>query len=143
MNRNLRLWALAIGAAIGACDGRSSTPDGAAPGPSDATSAGTCDPARQDCPTGQTCDLVCDNGVAKIMCRAVPAGGGVAAGAACSTTSGCGARTGCFATGTTPATCVRYCDTDADCGGQGTCQARMVHRPCALAPQFMLKFCLP
>lgn len=130
-----RLCALAIGAAICACDGGGDAPTAT-------TSLGACDPARQDCPAGQTCDLVCESESTRLMCRTVPNGGGVAAGGACSVTSGCAARTGCFATAGVPASCVQYCDTNADCS-RGTCQARWVTRPCGVAPRFMLKFCLP
>jgi hypothetical protein len=136
VNRNSRLGSLLIGAAICACNGASSTGDGAAPGP--------CDPARQDCPPGQTCDLICEGGTSKLMCRVIPTGGGLAPGEACTTNNGCGARTGCFATSASGPTCVRYCDTDADCSSGSTCKVRTVTRPCGVAPsQFMLKFCLP
>jgi hypothetical protein len=137
------VWALALAALAAGCDGRSGGADGAAPEPTDATSVGTCDPARQDCPGGQTCDLVCNGGTSRIMCRPLPAGGGTAVGGTCRLTEECGPASGCFATASTGSACVRYCDTDAACGAGTTCQVRSVVRNCPATGHFMVKFCLP
>jgi len=115
-------------------------------GPSDATSVGTCDPGKQDCPPGQTCDIVCDGLSAAIGCRPLPAGGALAVGAECGEIDQCGAASGCFGTAmTAPAhICVRYCASDGDCAAGTTCQTRGVLRQCGVGGgQFTLRFCLP
>ena len=138
------LCALVLAVLAASCDGRSGGPDGAAPQPTDATGVATCDPARPDCPGGQICDLVCNGGTSRIMCRPLPAGGGTAVGGTCRLTEECGPASGCFATVATGSACVRYCDTDADCGPGTTCQTRSVTRSCpASSPRFVVKFCLP
>jgi hypothetical protein len=131
--------ALLLTALIAACDGRSAGLDAA---PTDATSVGSCDPARQDCPAGQTCDLVCNGPQSRLMCRPVPAGGGIAVGSSCRDTVECALASGCFATVGQGSSCIRYCDSDADCAGKGTCQVRGVFRECGQSTRFTLKFCL-
>ena len=99
-----------------------------------------CDPAAQNCPAGQTCDVICDAVGTKVGCR--PAGT-LPAGSACTAVESCAAKTGCFVSVGVGQTCVRYCNTNADCA-QGTCQERMVFRTCLVeSPRFMVKFCLP
>jgi hypothetical protein len=113
---------------------------GGQPSTADAGARIECDPSAQGCPTGQTCDLICDELGSKLGCRPV---GTVALNAACTLTETCAARSGCFATGSTPQSCVQYCQTDADCA-QGICRERQVLRNCPGARAlYMLKFCLP
>jgi hypothetical protein len=112
--------------------------------PTDATSVGACDPAKQDCPAGQTCDLICSGLASRILCRPVPAGGGVAVGQSCTgIKDDCAFASGCYQTVNMPESCIRYCASDADCGPGTTCQSRTVIRSCPSGAQFMLKFCLP
>jgi len=112
-------------------------------GPSDATSVGTCDPVKQDCPQGQTCDLVCEGGISVIACRPIPASGGTPVGGMCRMTEECGAASGCYEQLRVPSSCVRYCATDADCATGTTCQPRMVIRGCPASPRHTLKLCVP
>ena len=116
-----------------ACDGD---------GPADPGPRIECDTSLQNCPAGQTCDLVCDSLGSKVTCRPVPATS-LPAGSACTGSEACGAGTGCFATGTGGPVCVKYCSSNTDCTA-GSCQVRRVLRGCATGQQsYMIKFCLP
>lgn len=102
-----------------------------------------CDLELQDCPAGETCDLLCDGNSGKVVCRPLPAGGGGGAGATCDLAMPCGAGLGCYATQSMTQSCVKYCRTTADCA-QGTCQERQVGRVCGLGmPRHGTRVCLP
>jgi hypothetical protein len=126
---------LALVLALAACsESQSLPPDGGA-------GRIECDPSQQACPAGQTCDLVCDAVGSKVACRHA---GDVPLGMACMTTETCAAATGCFATGSTPQSCIRYCQSDPDCPQGTACRERQVLRNCpGQRSLYMLKFCLP
>lgn len=99
-----------------------------------------CDPGAQDCPSGQTCDFLCDDSGGLVACRPV---GGVAVGEACSVPAMCAAASGCYATATMGQSCVKYCRSNEDCA-LGTCQERQVFRACPAGRALhVARFCLP
>jgi Cys-rich repeat protein len=105
-----------------------------------------CDTSLQNCPEGQTCDLICDGTVSKIACRATTPADAGTVGNACVETTDCAKGTGCYNTSATPptSTCVAYCATDADCPTGFACRDRSIARGCGVAPPtYHVKLCRP
>ena len=76
-----------------------------------------CDPAKQDCPSGQRCDLICPDN--RVGCQ-TDTGGGASEGEACGS---CKKGHACFSgiPGYSGSRCFKYCATDADCTAPRTC----------------------
>ncbi len=100
-----------------------------------AAAAGECDLVKQGCPVGMSCHPVCKEGGVSLACQTDPGGPGLHGQSCTNITCAKGSRcVGRPSDGGLLQTCVRYCDTDADCPTGKACRTFLLVCPPSSRP---------